>query len=381
MEYTIHTNAIDKFYKKLDEVSNNLEENNKIVIFGTNKISGMMAHYLENKGLVIHGLIDNDSSRHGKKIFGIGVYSPEDLLKEFDDNYRILIVSGHQKSMVEQLETMGYIYDKNIIVVIDLNKEMNDYSYVDRSNCIELTDKEIKERQVKALKHLKKVCDANNIKYYLAYGTLLGAVRHKGFIPWDDDVDVFVELEDLKKLNEVMKNDKEYSLISFVDENSDYCDEISLFVDNSAIMDNNHFPIQLSTGITMDVFYLSGIPDDEEEMMEYALKAKELEQIKWNKYYSKEECKKAVKDVLDFLSKYKFGETKRVGSVLSPYFLREIFDYESFANPIELQFEDVTLKCPSDYDSYLKQIYGEDYMTPPPEDKRGGHHSYKIYKK
>lgn len=381
MEYTIHTNAVDKFYKNLDEVSDKFELNDKIVIFGTNKISGMMAYYLENKGLNIIGFIDNDISRRGKKIFGIDVYLPEDLLEEYDENYKILIVSGHQESMVNQLENMGYSLKDNIIVIINLNEEMSDYSYVDRNSCTELTDKEVKEKQLKALKYFKKICDENNIRYFLAYGTLLGAVRHKGFIPWDDDVDVFVELEDLKRLNEIMKDNEEYSLISFVDEETDYCDEISLFVDNSVVMDNNHFPIQLTTGLTMDVFYLSGIPNDEEEMIEYALKAKELEQIKWNKYYSKEECKKAVKDVIDYLSSYKFGETKKVGSVLSPYFLREIFDYESFANPIELQFEDVKLSCPSDYDSYLKQIYGEDYMTPPPEDKRGGHHSYKIYRK
>lgn len=381
MDYVIHRNAVDKFYHNLDIILKELNSNNKIVIFGTNKVSGMMAHYLIKNGKNVYALIDNDTVRQGQRIFGIKVYSPEKCLGEFDDDYRILIVSGHQQSMVKQLTDMGYEHDKHIRIVIDLNQEMSDFSFVDRNGYEELSDEEVRKKQINALRHLKEVCERNHLKYYLAYGTLLGAVRHKGYIPWDDDIDVFVELEDLKRLNQVMKDDKEFSLISFVDEDNDYCDEISLFVDCSAIMDNNHFPIQLTTGITIDVFCLSGIPDGENEFYEYAQKAKQMEQIKWNKMYNAKECKAEVMNVLKFLSQYEFGKTKRVGSILSPYFLREVFDYNSFAHPRELLFEGEYYKAPYDYNEYLCQIYGEDYMLPPPEKERNGHHSYRAYKK
>ncbi|MBD5136059.1 MAG: hypothetical protein HDT39_08900 [Lachnospiraceae bacterium] len=381
MDYIRHTRAIDKFYKNLDLITEKLKGGKKTVIFGTNKISGMMAYYLEKNGIAITAFIDNDKARHGEKVFGIPVFSPEGLLGEYDSEYRILIVSGHQESMVAQLENMGYSLQEQICIVMDLNREMEDFGYIDRSGMRELSSKEIREGQLRALRHLKEVCEKNNLKYYLCGGTLLGAVRHKGYIPWDDDIDVFLELEDLKKLNEIMKADKEFSLISFVDKDNDYFDEISLFVDNSAIMDNNHFPIQMTTGITIDIFYLSGIPDGEAELREYALRAKELEQIKWNKFYSNEECKKAVGDVIDFLSQYKFGDTKRVGSVLSPHFLREVFEYESFQKTKQLLFEGELYAVPGDYHTYLKQIYGDDYMIPPPENNRVAHHSFKAYKK
>lgn len=381
MDYIRHTRAIDKFYKNLDLITDKLKAGKKTVIFGTNKISGMMAYYLQKNGIAVTAFIDNDKARHGEKVFGIPVFSPEGLLGEYDSAFRILIVSGHQESMVAQLEKMGYSLQEHICIVMDLNKEMEDFGYIDRSGMCELSSKEIREGQLRALKHLKEVCEKHNLKYYLCGGTLLGAVRHKGYIPWDDDIDVFLELEDLKKLNEIMKSDKEFSLISFVDKDNDYFDEISLFVDNSVIMDNNHFPIQMTTGITIDIFYLSGIPDGEDELKEYALRAKELEQIKWNKFYSNEECKKAVGDVIDFLSQYKFGDTKRVGSVLSPHFLREVFEYESFQKPKHLLFEGELYAVPGDYHTYLKQIYGDDYMVPPPENKRVAHHSFKAYKK
>lgn len=384
MDYLQHTNAIDRFYARLDIVAEELfklQNNVKTVIFGTNKISGMMAYYLQIKGINIFAFIDNDKARHGTKVFGIDVYDPEELLCEYDKNYRILIVSGHQKSMVEQLERMGYSTNQEIQIVIDLNQEMKDFSYIDRTGYVELTTEEIRASQLRALNRLKEVCQEHNLKYYLCGGTLLGAVRHQGYIPWDDDIDVFVELQDLKKLNKIMKTDPNYSLISFVDEENDYFDEISVFVDHSVVVDNNHFPIQLTTGMGIDVFYLSGLPETEEEIYEYALKVKELEQIKWNKFYSKEECKQATKNVIEFLSKYEFGETTKVGSILSPHFLREVFSYKSFQNPDWIVFEGVKHSVPGDYHEYLSQIYGEDYMTPPPEKNRVAHHSFKAYRK
>ena len=379
MEYAIHRQAVDRFYCALNDLETQMTDQDKILIFGTNKVSGMMAYYLKEKGRQICGFIDNDVTRQGKEVFGLPIYAPEQKLKPFDDTYRILIVSGHQDSMVKQLEQLGYTLERHIKIVIDLNKEMQDFSFADRRGYVELTEDEIRQGQLRVLKHLKEVCEKHQLRYYLAGGTLLGAVRHQGFIPWDDDIDVFVELEDLKKLNEIMKEDKDYSLLTFVDEESEYCDEYTLLVEHATIMDNNHFPIQLTTGISIDISYLSGIPDGEEELSAYAQKAKELEQIKWNKLYSREECKKATKDVVAYLSQYKFGATKRVGSVLSPHYLREVFQYESFAKPTQVLFEGEYYSAPSDYDAYLTQLYGKDYMTPPPEPARDGHHSFKVY--
>ena len=68
-------------------------------------------------------------------------------------------------------------------------------------------------QEKKLLDYLKTICEKNNISYFLAGGTTLGAVRHKGFIPWDDDIDVCMKLEDLEKFIKTVKEDKKYDPI------------------------------------------------------------------------------------------------------------------------------------------------------------------------
>ena len=378
MDFIQHTCAIDKFYKNLDILCGELTATDKVVIFGTNKISGMMLYYLKQHRANVVAFIDNDKTRDGQIISDVEVYTPERLLGNFDDNYKILIVSGHQESMVNQLKSLGYS-DKNIKIVIDLNKEMADFSHVDRTGYTPLNDVEIRQAQINTLKKFKAICDKHKLRYHLCGGTALGAVRHKGFIPWDDDIDVFLELEDMKKLVKIIKDYDDCEFITFVDEESDYIDEVSMFVDKSIIMDSNHFPIQLTCGCSIDVFYMSGVPDDEDELIKYAVKLKELEQFKWNKYYSKDDCKKANKAIVDYLSSIPYGSTNHVGCVLAPYFLREVYDFDSFNNPVYLPFEDDEYLVPRDYDTYLSQIYGPDYMTPPPKEKQVAHHGFKAY--
>ena len=77
----------------------------------------------------------------------------------------------------------------------------------------QLTDlDEIKQLEVDILDYVAKICDSNNLKYFLGYGTLLGAVRHKGFIPWDDDVDILMPRKDYEQLRKIWDRDNRYKL-------------------------------------------------------------------------------------------------------------------------------------------------------------------------
>ena len=79
----------------------------------------------------------------------------------------------------------------------------------------ELTLDELKGIEFDILKHFDAFCKEHNIRYYLAYGTLLGAIRYKKFIPWDDDVDVLVPREDYERLLKIYKDNAQYKLYAF----------------------------------------------------------------------------------------------------------------------------------------------------------------------
>ena len=200
-------------------------------MFGTSKIANMIIGYLQEKHIVISGVIDNDKRKQGYEINGVTVYNPDILKKRDVDQVIVLIASSYQEEMIDQLEKMGYVNNKNILKVIDLPLLMNDYTFVNRDGYKMMSGKEIRNRQIEIMKYVKEICNENSINYYLAYGTLLGAARHGGFIPWDDDVDIYVDGKDINRLAELVNNSSRYQMITCRN-NSHYLDQLPIIVDN-----------------------------------------------------------------------------------------------------------------------------------------------------
>lgn len=267
----------------------------------------------------------------------------------------------------------------------------------------------IQETQAIALEILKKVtdiCDEKKLRYFLAYGTLIGAVRHKGFIPWDDDLDIMMPRPDYDKLLEYLYLHKIDNLTLF---NRSTCPNypymISRISDDKTILEMENEE-SVGMGVFIDIYPLDGMGYSIKEVLNIGRRADLLSSLCYQAtrkrfamettsslfrkiikrpvyLFSKMLGKEFLQDKIESFAKrntISYDNSEWVGDIMwLSGGRRDIFRREWFDKYDSVEFEQYTFKIPKDYDKVLKQTYG-DYMKLPPEDQRVGHHFYKAYK-
>lgn len=265
----------------------------------------------------------------------------------------------------------------------------------------------LKERQKIALDVLlffKAFCQENDIHFFLAYGTLLGAVRHKGFIPWDDDVDVMMTRTEYNKLlsNIGKMNHPYYKMISMHNDNRYFAPLAKLYDDRTLLKQEYGQDERVDYGIYIDLFIIDALPDDynlaekqykraEKERYLWGICTRKLSarSSSWIKHIARVPvalCLKAI-GYRHFLKKYEkiaieYNDkgTSHSGIIIYGEGLKkEYFSNELFNDPSCVTFEGVSFAAPSDVDYYLKQMYGA-YMQIPPEEDRKIHPSKAYWK-
>lgn len=125
-----------------------------------------------------------------------------------------------------------------------------------------LSEQEIKKVELDALLYIRKICQQYHLRYYLAWGTLLGAVRHKGFIPWDDDIDIMMPRSDYERLLELVPSLRHsYYKILSNPKNEDYYYTHAKMIDTRTLCVENDLQTIQNMGIWVDIFPLDGMPD------------------------------------------------------------------------------------------------------------------------
>lgn len=250
---------------------------------------------------------------------------------------------------------------------------------------------ELKKQELVILDEVDRICKKHKIKYYLAFGTALGAIRHKGFIPWDDDIDIHMLNDDLIKFKEVCKHelsDKFY----YQDKQTDkyyynYWTKIGL--ENTTWMPKNRI-VDCKYGICIDIFPIFAMKNTKKDIKRIN-KYTKLMLITSSKYYvlnnknkQYSKMKKFIHKIIpaklnDFLYKYSMNKltikNKEYDTIVVSSITKDkniYFDKNVIVGNKILEFEGRKLPVVNNIDEYLKTFYG-DYMVLPPENKRYGH--------
>ena len=265
--------------------------------------------------------------------------------------------------------------------------------------------KQIQPVLLKILKSFVDICDKYNLRYYLIDGSLLGAVRHNGFIPWDDDIDVGMPRPDYEKFCEIARTELPTNmyLVSYEESLQKgsiaeiarmYCSDMQLKMD--------YFGNDQPSDTWMDIMIIYGMPRN--SLMRtihykhyYLLKGLarmgRIEHIGSRKYSGIEKILIGIARKIDLskiintkglllrcvklLKKYPYDGADYVIVVPSEYGINEMVPINYYEPGRFVDFDGVRVKIPHDYDGILKQLYG-DYMTPPPPEKRTSKHKVFI---
>ena len=258
---------------------------------------------------------------------------------------------------------------------------------------------ELQNKLAEILGWYHEFCVSHELRYYCIGGTALGAVRHNGFIPWDDDIDVGmprVDYEKFKVLSAKEINGKGKYFVEFPSEKRDFGYTYGKFYDTeTTLIENSRF--KTKRGIYLDVFPLDGIGDSKEEAV------KNFKKIdKWNNLFNTRVCgirkgrkwyknlsiilsraipnfvinqQKLMKKIDNMSKERGFDACKYVANISGNWHEKEIHERKVLGEPTLCRFENIEIFIPEKADEYLTGLYGDWKKLPPPE-KQVTHHDY-----
>ena len=237
------------------------------------------------------------------------------------------------------------------------------------------------------LKEFVKICKNNHLQYFLVEGSALGAVRHHGFIPWDDDIDVGLPRKDYIRFLEIAQESLPdyYFLRTYETDPAYHVSYAKIRDSRTTFIETSVKDWKINHGVFIDVFPLDYYPESNRKWFRFVdlLQKARLSTSFSSSASPKMKVLQTVSKVLyPNLRSTLFKRDKHLRSVensgkmtnhFSAWKDKEIMPAEYYGKGTPVQFEDITVLVPENYDGYLQKLYG-DYMTPPPVEQRVAHH-------
>jgi len=268
---------------------------------------------------------------------------------------------------------------------------------------VEIQLSEMKEIEVALLCKFREICEKEGFRYSLVGGTLLGAVRHGGFIPWDDDIDVAMPRPDYDAfVNYCMSHPTEFGFVAH-ENDSKYRDLSGKIYDKRTIVEEqvgNRWGSEY--GVYVDVFPIDALAETYDKalkvMKRLRFKRELLIAAQWKKFERSRshawywepfrfafyllsrivDANQLIRNTEKTYIHNDFASTTMIALVNSPYRYKEILPRSIYDEYTSIEFEGETFSIISNYDMYMSSVYG-DYMKLPPEEKRVSHHSFTPY--
>jgi len=258
------------------------------------------------------------------------------------------------------------------------------------------------KEQLEMALEVKRICEKNNIKYTMIAGTLLGAVRHQGFIPWDDDLDIGMLRRDYERFLKVARKelDRQYFLQTWDTDRNFVLPFAKIRKNGTKLVEQNSADVKMHQGIYIDIFAFDNLPrrpfdQKKQNWITWLLKRILLAKKGYTPWEKGELTKiffyktafilgKFIPDALlksvlyKQMTKYNGSEASWVVNFGGSYgYWKESIKKEWLENLVNLKFEEFELPGPKDYNDYLSYLYG-DYMTPPPKSERENRHKISV---
>ena len=261
---------------------------------------------------------------------------------------------------------------------------------------------ELKKIQIEMMQEFHDFCKANDIQYFLTGGSLLGAIRHRGYIPWDDDIDVVLPRPDYQHLLEIFNQEHENTNLKIfnIDVDPQYYTQYAKLMNMDTVLEEQ-VDSDRQISVFIDVFPLDNMSDDYDKAKHLFIKTRLYRNLLNLKNLTFRKDRSLYKNIILLLGKFFLWPISRKSIICSidkisriyerpeltnyvcinvtgTYGIKEILKGEWFSATEEVEFEGRKFYAPKNYDKVLSHFYG-DYMNLPPEEKRVTHHAFKAY--